>query len=638
MRSIRLGCAALLAGFALVALSSRHDAAAQAPNKPKPGSLDDAIRASAYGGAAPPPAQTPPANPASGKAPGALRLDGAGAWMTATAPEPDPFTKEATISAWVRADVAPSQARRIFQIVGKSGWGTDLDLQIEQDNRVHFYVAAGRTLVSRTVINPGTWYRIDATYRAQDSIVLYVNRVAEATLAIPGVTRLANTGPITVGENATFHGRFFQGLIKEVSLRSRALSAADITSARFPRGPELALVAAYPLDGNAKDVSGAGRDGRLQGAAKFEAAEAAIAQARVVPQVPGPSCPGGMQGIAAGVFSHPAWRACASCQPTRDDGHGSTNSGSCTWQGGGTLTSNVSPICIDKTEVTVDAYTACVASGACSAVHVSDDVVVTSSRPDPQCNYGVPGRGRHPMNCVDWNQAVAYCQAQGKRLPSDEEWMWAARGGSEGRAYPWGAAAPSTQLCWSGLSRRDGTCPVASIPDGNVFGVSDLYGNVSEWTSATFDPNGWFRVVYGGGWPTSEAFQMPGPSPAAPTVHKADLGFRCVSTPPGAPVSSPATPPPCPSLPAVASQPSTPNTGAASYAPYSPDPDVGATPSAPYAQNRDVGSAPAASPPSAGTGVDPSIIKAGAQLVEDAVKVGREAERGRREDHEKRGR
>jgi hypothetical protein len=214
------------------------------------------------------PAQAPPA-----AANQALRLDGVGASMTAPCPEPDPFIAEATVSAWVRVDVLPSKAGRIFHIAGKSGFARDLDLQVEPDDHFHFYVATGapHTAVSTTKVVPGTWYRVDATYHAKEAIVLYVNRVPEATVPIPGVAREPNTGPITVGENATFHGRFFQGSIDDVALRSRALSAAEVATQRMPKGPEADLVAAYSFDGDAKDSSGSGHDGQLLGAARFDA-------------------------------------------------------------------------------------------------------------------------------------------------------------------------------------------------------------------------------------------------------------------------------------------------------------------------------------------------------------------------------
>jgi formylglycine-generating enzyme required for sulfatase activity len=154
----------------------------------------------------------------------------------------------------------------------------------------------------------------------------------------------------------------------------------------------------------------------------------------------------------------------------------------------------VHPFCLDQTEVTVDAYTACVQAGKCTADLTSGD----------GCNYGVSGRGNHPMNCVDWTQSAAYCHAQGKRLPSEDEWEWAARGGSEGRAYPWGASEPDAQLCWSGVAKREGTCAVGSYPAGDApGGIHDLAGNVCEWTSTSHEGN--TRVDRGGGWSNNDA-------------------------------------------------------------------------------------------------------------------------------------
>jgi hypothetical protein len=202
----------------------------------------------------------------------ALRLNGVDAFMSAAYPEPDPFTQEATLSAWVRLDVLPSSSHHIFHVVGKSGFARDLDLHVEPDDLFHFYVATGapHVAVSKTKVEVGKWYRLDATYKAKDAIVLYVNRVAESTVAIPGVTRNANDGPITVGENHAFPSRYFQGSIDNVALWSRAMSPAEITAARFPQGHEPGLVAAYALRGDANGIAGMGHNGELKGGARFE--------------------------------------------------------------------------------------------------------------------------------------------------------------------------------------------------------------------------------------------------------------------------------------------------------------------------------------------------------------------------------
>ena len=186
----------------------------------------------------------------------------------------------------------------------------------------------------------------------------------------------------------------------------------------------------------------------------------------------------------------------------------------------------VAAFCMDTTEVTAAAYATCVKSGKCTATpfHIG-------------CNAIVINRGNHPINCVDWKQATAYCAAQGQRLPTEEEWEYAARG-TDGRVYPWGDAEPAGQLCWNGegnslgKGKRDSTCAVASFPAGNSpFGLSDMSGNVLEWTSSAYN-GGAARVYRGGGW---SAGVPSGVRSAirfrdAPTDLYGDLGFRCAGS------------------------------------------------------------------------------------------------------------
>lgn len=139
---------------------------------------------------------------------------------------------------------------------------------------------------------------------------------------------------------------------------------------------------------------------------------------------------------------------------------------------------------MDVTEVTALEYQACVDQGACEVAGASDSRNV--------CNVGIAVRENHPINCVDWSQATAYCAWVAKRLPTAEEWKFAARG-TDGRRYPWGDEEPYDQFCWSGGSAglRNTTCPVGSFTeDKSPFGILDMAGNVDEFASNEYESEG----------------------------------------------------------------------------------------------------------------------------------------------------
>jgi hypothetical protein len=185
----------------------------------------------------------------------------------------------------------------------------------------------------------------------------------------------------------------------------------------------------------------------------------------------------------------------------------------------------VDAFCLDLTEVTVDAYRSCVTAGACST-----DTYMTAYS---GCNWSASDRGDHPLNCVDWNQATAFCQQAGKRLPTDKEMFWAGRDGDHGYTYPWGNDAPNGQVCWSGVTTLSSTCPVGSYPAGNNrYGVADLVGNVLEWTSTGDSRNQGQYLAVGGSWYSSiptdlvrDGLLATGTLPAS--TGSAVMGFRC---------------------------------------------------------------------------------------------------------------
>ena len=112
----------------------------------------------------------------------------------------------------------------------------------------------------------------------------------------------------------------------------------------------------------------------------------------------------------------------------------------------------------------------------------------------------IKGKMDHPVVQIAWEDAMAYAKWAGKRLPTEAEWEWAARGGQPTTVYPWGNDDPTTTPpkanFWQGLfpyqnTLKDGfytTAPVKSFPP-NGYGLYDMAGNVWEWCSDWFDFN-----------------------------------------------------------------------------------------------------------------------------------------------------
>ncbi len=144
----------------------------------------------------------------------------------------------------------------------------------------------------------------------------------------------------------------------------------------------------------------------------------------------------------------------------------------------------------------------------------------------------------HPVVKISWNDAKAFCEWADKRLPTEAEWEFAARG-DKGFTFPWGNEfdAKKANVKASGLR---GTTAVGSFPAGaSPFGIQDMSGNVAEWTSTVpehypgnttnsklYGTN--LFVLRGGGWFSPEEqvttfFR----NSNVPIAGNDDLGFRC---------------------------------------------------------------------------------------------------------------
>ncbi len=229
----------------------------------------------------------------------------------------------------------------------------------------------------------------------------------------------------------------------------------------------------------------------------------------------------------------------------------------------------VSGFCIDRHEVSVGDYRGCSDLGNCLRAHRDSTYPQASlsrsewtsqrEKRSVLCNEANDAQVAHPVNCVSWAQASHYCATVGKRLPSEEEWEFAARG-SDGRVYSWGDQPPSprhmngcgpectawkaeqglsgTNTLYSRSDQYPGTAPVGSFPEGiSQHGAMDMAGNVFEWTATAFvsrNKKGPKQYVIRGGAFNSTMPQFADPAlrfGQVATAHPDAVGFRCAMTP-----------------------------------------------------------------------------------------------------------
>ena len=208
---------------------------------------------------------------------------------------------------------------------------------------------------------------------------------------------------------------------------------------------------------------------------------------------------------------------------------------------------------VDKTEVTNAMFLLCIQAGSCNPPQS------TSSDTHPSY-FNNAEFNDFPVVNITWEAAKQYCEWAGRRLPTEAEWEYAARGNTI-NTYPWGEDTPDDTRANFNYMNKD-VSQVGSYPDGaSPFGALDMAGNVFEWTSDFYDakyyasspasnPTGpesrtayFKRVLRGGSYADGEAelrvsnrASALGPNPEAEPGSDAYLGdfsprigFRCVS-------------------------------------------------------------------------------------------------------------
>lgn len=202
---------------------------------------------------------------------------------------------------------------------------------------------------------------------------------------------------------------------------------------------------------------------------------------------------------------------------------------------------------IDRFEVTAGEYAACVAAGTCAATDAG-----------PFCTSGVLGKERHPINCIDYPRAAAYCAFVGKRLPTEAEWEKAARL-PKGRLFGWGDTWPPPKGAgnfadetaarafphWSHIaSYVDGHAGTAPVDAFSNEGLAQASGNVSEWVADFYDAHfyakgpdrnprgpkrGSHRLVRGGNFGSAEpdALKLTRRDARDPRRSSMYFGVRC---------------------------------------------------------------------------------------------------------------
>ena len=190
---------------------------------------------------------------------------------------------------------------------------------------------------------------------------------------------------------------------------------------------------------------------------------------------------------------------------------------------GSTETLTIDDFYIDIYEVTAGDYKSCVDAGACA---------YAGATMGTKFSYNNTNKVNHPINYVNWQEAVDYCTWKDKRLPTEFEWEKAARS-DDGRKYPWGneAATCNHAVMSDGGSGcgSDSTFEVGKKPNGvSAYGAHDMAGNVWEWTSSWYGPINQRYVLRGGSADNTGVYLTSSYRRASyPVMTNSTFGFRC---------------------------------------------------------------------------------------------------------------
>ncbi|HTJ84370.1 MAG TPA: SUMF1/EgtB/PvdO family nonheme iron enzyme, partial [Polyangiaceae bacterium] len=200
----------------------------------------------------------------------------------------------------------------------------------------------------------------------------------------------------------------------------------------------------------------------------------------------------------------------------------------------GTSTTVDKDFWLDRHEVTVEDYRACIRAKKCTRAELAIGLDPSEAGTwNPKCNEA-RGALDNPMNCVTAAQAEAYCAWKSARLPTEPEWELAARGGRD-RKYVWGGGDPNCSMaCFDrnehchDASHPIVSCSVKEFSDDRTDDlVYDLAANVSEWTSTGGDE----RVVRGGNFfDGAETLKATYRRTFAATSSHPTIGFRCAAS------------------------------------------------------------------------------------------------------------